>query len=108
MPQTPIAIATATPIPTPIPTAEATLPYGFFIRDFFVFSKEESCGDFGIDSGKVVFAKIESRAHDCSSVMDYSPAPASRDFGDQTMSMEATEDPAHVGAGFFRFLSEKT
>ena len=80
----------------------------FLIRDFFVLCREELCRDFGIRSGKVVFAKMESGAHDSSSVKRYSTAAASGDLSYQAVCMEAAEDSTHFGAGLLTILTEET
>ena len=80
----------------------------FFIHDFFAFCKEKSWGDFGIGSGKIVFTKIESGAHDLSSVEGCSPSPASGDFGNQAVCVETAKDPGYFGAGSFLILAART
>ena len=80
----------------------------FFICDFFAFCKEKSsksCSHLSIGSGKLVFAKIGCGSHYSPSIEGYSLAPAPRYLRDQTMSVETTEDPAHLGAGFFLILT---
>jgi len=67
----------------------------------------KSCGDFNIGSGEVVVAKIESCSHDSPSVEGHSPASGPRKLGDQTMSVEAAEEPAHFGASLFPTLTKR-
>jgi hypothetical protein len=96
---------------SPIQSASPVSMDRSFIRDFLAFCKEESgksCRDLGIDSGKVAFAKIESRSHDSPAIEGYSPAPCPRNLGDQRMGVEAAEDPAHLGAGLFPILTTGT
>jgi hypothetical protein len=82
-----------------------------FIRDFFAFYKEapaKSCGDLDIGCEEITCAKRERRSHDALSMEGHSPPRAPRKLGDQTMSMETTEDPAHLGTGLFPILATGT